>query len=81
MIRNITRHTELRRDEATVLHIKESSKVGASSLAQFDEVKEIQRFYVLRMNLSPCMYDEDLDWLLNRAAPGSKSWLLADSFF
>jgi len=81
---NIRQHVEQMRNEVAVQHIKEASSARVKSLAQFDqenEFQELQRFQALRINLSPRMYDDDLDWFLNRACPGSDKWLLAHQSF
>ena len=84
MISSIERHTTLLRSEVTIQHIREEYELRAKSLAHFDQEAEFQdqqRFQTLKTRISPQIYDDRLDWLLNRSCQGSAKWLLKDKSF
>lgn len=84
MVSNIERHTALIRNEVTLQHIREEYEARAKSLAHFDqetEFQELQKFQTLRTRASPHIYDDRLDWLLNRSCKGSAKWLVSDKSF
>ena len=84
VVNNIERLTTMMRDEVTLQHIKEEYELRARSLAHFDqetEFQELQKFETLRTRVSPLIYDQRLDWLLNRSCQGSAEWLVSDESF
>ena len=84
MISNIERHTTMMRSEVTLQHIREEHDIRAKSLVHFDreeDSRQMQKFQNLKALVSPKLYDEQLDSLLNRSFGGSSNWLLGDQSF
>nr|CDP24564.1 Putative protein of unknown function [Podospora anserina S mat+] len=83
-ISNIKRHTTLMRSEVTMQHISAEHEFRDKCLAHFDhetDFQELQRFQTLKIRVSPRIYDDRLDWLLNRSSKNSAEWLAADNIF
>ncbi len=81
---NIERHTTLMRNEVTFKHIKEEYEARAKALSHYDQESEFrasQQFQALKTYASPTLYDERLDWLLNRSCRDSGQWLARDQSF
>jgi hypothetical protein len=84
VVSNIERHTNLLRNEVTLQHIKEEYEARIKSLAHFEkelEFQELQKFELLKTRVSARLYDDRLDWLLNRSFEGSSTWLVNDATF
>lgn len=64
--------------------ITEEHEFRAKSLAHFDhetDFQELQKFQTLKTRVSPRIYDDRLDWLLNRSSKDSAEWLVTDNIF
>ncbi|KAK4244292.1 hypothetical protein C7999DRAFT_44010 [Corynascus novoguineensis] len=84
VVSNIERHTTLMRSEVTMQRISEEHEFRAKSLAHFDretDFQELQKFQLLKTRVSPRIYDDRLDWLLNRSCKASAEWLVTDNIF
>ncbi|KAH6626209.1 hypothetical protein B0J18DRAFT_443769 [Chaetomium sp. MPI-SDFR-AT-0129] len=84
VVGNIERHTSLMRSEVTMQRISEEHEFRAKSLAHFDketDFQELQRFQTLKTRVSPRIYDDRLEWLLDRSAKASAQWLVTDNMF
>ncbi|KAK0714452.1 hypothetical protein B0T21DRAFT_375908 [Apiosordaria backusii] len=84
VVSNINRHTTLMRSEVTMQHISAEHEFRDKCLAHFDhetDFQELQRFQTLKIRVSPRIYDDRLDWLLNRSSKNSAEWLVADNIF
>ncbi|KAJ5602044.1 hypothetical protein N7510_011578 [Penicillium lagena] len=84
VIENLKKHSDLLRDEVTVLDIKEAREARARSFEHFDKTKtfqERQKFEILRARILPSTYDGRLDWLRNRSVAGCAKWLFRDKEF
>lgn len=84
VVSNIKRHTTLMRSEVTMQHISAEHEFRDKCLAHFDhetDFQELQRFQTLKIRVSPRIYDDRLDWLLNRSSKNSAEWLAADNIF
>lgn len=82
VIGNLKTHSDLLRDEVTVLDIQEAREARARSFEHFDRMQtsqERQRFDALRARILPSIYDDRLDWLRNRSVTGCAKWLFRDS--
>ncbi len=78
VVKNITEHVGLMRNEAGIAEIKAANEARARSIAHFElgqGFQESQKFEGLRTWLNPARYDERLDWLRNRIHEGSPKWL------
>lgn len=72
------------REDTTQQHIMEEFAAQAKALAHFEkelEFQEIQKFEMLKTRICPPMYDDRLDWLLNRSCGGSATWLFNEEIF
>lgn len=72
------------RDEVSFQHIREEHEARAKALTHFDQEaanQELQKFLALRGRIDPQVYDDRLDWLLNRLSEGSTGWLMRDKIF
>lgn len=72
------------RDEVSFQHIREEHEARAKALIHFDQEavnQEMQKFQALRGRIAPQVYDDRLDWLLNRLSEGSTGWLTHDEIF
>lgn len=77
-------HSNLIKDEVTILDIKEAREARVQSFAHFAETisfQEQQKFHALRARIRPGLFDDRVDWLRNRSAPGCEKWLFRDQTF
>lgn len=84
LVTHIERHTTSLRDEVSYQHIREEHEARAKALAHFDQEtahQDLQKFQALRGRIAPQVYDDRLDWLLNRLSEGSTGWLMRDKVF
>ncbi len=84
IVSNIERHTTLLRSEVTMQRISEEHRFRTQALAHFDherEFQDLQKFQTLKTRVSPRIYDDRLDWLLNRSSKASAEWLVTDNIF
>ncbi|KAI3319186.1 hypothetical protein HD806DRAFT_295960 [Xylariaceae sp. AK1471] len=84
VIKNLEQHSDLMRNEVTLQHIRAEYEARTKSLAHFDqaaEFQQLQRFQALKTELSPHLYHDRLDWLVNRSCDGSAKWLFGDKAF
>lgn len=84
IVTNIERHAALMHDEVTHIHILEEHKHRIKALAHFDrdaEAQGHQQLQALRALVAPRLYDDTLDWLLNRSCDGSAQPLLDNADF
>ncbi|KAL2130332.1 hypothetical protein VTI74DRAFT_6583 [Chaetomium olivicolor] len=80
----IERHTTWMRSEVTTQRIREEREFRTTSLAHFNkeqDFQELQKFQTLKTRVSPQIYDDRLDWLLNRSCKTSAGWLVSDPSF
>jgi NACHT domain len=84
VVSNLQKHAHLMRDEVTILDIKEAQEARVRALAHITETQdfqETQKFQGLKARINPPLYDEPLDWLLNRSQIDGAKWLLRDQIF
>ncbi|KAI0813590.1 hypothetical protein GGR55DRAFT_687285 [Xylaria sp. FL0064] len=84
IIKKISEHVLLMRNEVSVAEIIKADKARDISLAHFKKAQEfhdVQKFQGLKARLSPPQYGGHLDWLRNRIHEGSSKWLLQDEVF
>ncbi|KAK4180618.1 hypothetical protein QBC36DRAFT_297422 [Triangularia setosa] len=84
VVSNIKRHTTLMRSEVTMQHISAEHEFRDKCLAHFDhetDFQEQQKFQILKSRVSPRIYDDRLDWLLNRSSKNSAEWPVANNIF
>lgn len=81
---NISSHKDLFRSEVTLQEINEA----AEARKKHDNDQEVLRlekdqlnFHNMRMDLAPCLYDDDLAQLLKSSLKGSGSWITQNDAF
>ncbi|KAL6355681.1 hypothetical protein LRP88_11285 [Fusarium phalaenopsidis] len=84
VIDNFQKHSNLLRNEVTVLDIQQAREDRLRSSEHFSRAEtfqELQKYLGLKSRLSPSMYDDRLDWLRNRRTSGCATWLFQDEKF
>jgi Cdc6-like AAA superfamily ATPase len=84
VVKNLEKHADLLRKEATVLDIQEAREARVRATAHFTNARtfqERQKFLGLKSRLSPELYDEKLGWFRNRSVADCARWLFRDNAF
>lgn len=84
VVKNLEKHADLLRNEATVLEIQQAREARVRATAHFENTRtfqERQKFLGLKSRLSPELYDEKLGWFRNRSVANCARWLFRDNAF
>ncbi|GFF58975.1 hypothetical protein IFM62136_03997 [Aspergillus lentulus] len=78
---HIERHALLMRNEVRLEHIREEHDTRLRAFEHFKNAEKshrLQRFYAIKADMSPRMYDDKLNWYHSRVCEGTGTWLFKD---